>query len=199
MRTRNVRLIAVIWDSLKEIEASAEPAAWLIYIGAVAQLFSCPDEKAVDRLKAICGNAIHPPVLRLLATSSLAISEQRQGKLARAADWAEKALPLSQLAQEDAGDPTEAAALSIAACLNDLGTVLRTQIRLDAALTVYQRARQAGLTGTGILIGSRWEAAYALLYQGVIHTGGMSDYEAAAAHFSAADVEFGRLGDPVVW
>ncbi|MFI5684321.1 tetratricopeptide repeat protein [Streptomyces sp. NPDC051636] len=195
MRTRNVRLTAVIWDSLKEIEATAEPAGWLTYIGAVARLFACPDEKAADRLKAICGNAIHPPVLRLLAASSLAISEQRQGRLSHAADWAEKALPLSRLAQEDAGDPTEAAALSIAACLNDLGTVLRTQIRLDAALTVYQRAWQTGRTGN--LAGSRWEAAYALLYQGVIYTGGLSDYAAAAAHFSAAESEFGRLGDPV--
>ncbi|MFF4276858.1 tetratricopeptide repeat protein [Streptomyces sp. NPDC001536] len=195
MRMRNVRLIAVTWDSLKEIEATAESAAWLVYIGAVAQLFSRPDERATGQLKAICGNAIYPPVLRLLAASSLAISEQRQGQLTRAADWAEKALPLSQMAQEDADDPTEAAALSIAACLNDLGTVLRTQIRLDAALTVYQRAEKVGRTGR--FASSRWEAAYALLYQGVIHTGGLSDYAAAAAHFSAAEKEFGRLGDSV--
>lgn len=185
LRARNGPMAADIWDSIREIRDRGQYSGWFEYCGAVAHLLLGAEADAVEKLKHIWLAPASPTTLRILAASAIATSEQRMGRLPEAAGWADKALRLSSTAALDQA--------AVASCLNDMGTILRTQIRLEESLDMYTRAHQLG-SSSDTDAGS-WEAAYARLYQGVIYTGGLGRYELAIDAFRSAEEKFRDLGD----
>jgi tetratricopeptide (TPR) repeat protein len=188
LRARNAHLASSIAEAT---EGACGPAMapWTDYSEAVARMLEGDVEAAKSSLQELWSNHDHDGALRLMAASALASAEQRSGALDEAVAWAERALELIR-DEPEAGLDEDASIM--AGCLNDLGTVLRAQIRLSEARDVYERAGE--LAGDG---GDRWEGAYAELYRGVIFTAGLNDHEIAEAAFRSSEAGFRKVGDQI--
>jgi tetratricopeptide (TPR) repeat protein len=194
LRTRNGDLAVAIADAT-DGACLPETDAWVAYSTAVAQLLSGSAAEAQEVLTEVWKSEDAESTLRLLAASALATAAQRGGSLEEAATWSGAALSLAD--ELDAGRSADAVGgeALVLGCLNDLGTILRSQIRFEEALEFYERARTLGRASTEQ--GARWEAAYAELYKGVLYTAGLNGHEIAAEAFSAAETAFGELHDEI--
>jgi tetratricopeptide (TPR) repeat protein len=194
LRTRNGDLAVAVADAT-DGACLPETEDWVTYSSAVAQLLSSSAQTATRSLRELYEAEGTEIQLKLLAASALAVAEQRGGALDEAEGWSHRALDLSEeLTSTESADGLEIDAL-VLGCLNDLGTVLRAQIRLEESLVFYDRARALGRDSVDR--SARWEAAYAELYRGVLHTAGLNRHDIATEALAAAEAAFAELHDAI--
>jgi len=194
LRTRNSQLATGLSDAISGADRSdAASDPWSAYVQSVAAILAGHAATAAQMLRRIWDDATAPWTVRLMAASALATVAHRGGQLDEAEKWAARALELSTRGQAESTALDEAQRVVLAACFNDLGTVMRTQIRFEPALAMYHKAKEIGL-GAATTEG-RWEAAYATLYEGAVFTGGFSRFPQARAAFEEAESQFQELHD----